>query len=251
MSLIFALILGVVQGVTEFLPISSSGHLILAQKLLGLTPDLFTATALHLGTLAAVVVFYRKQLKEIIRRPFCKKTALIVISALPTAAMGLAAKVFLPSWLDGAILPIGFALTFVLLLTCDLFSPKPQFDLLTLKPRKALVAGIAQGISVLPGLSRSGATVCALKMMGVKNEAAVEMSFLMSVPVILGSVLLSLPDMPQLASVNWLAFLLGMAASAVTGYFSLGFLKKMTAGGNLSRFALYAALPLLLSCVIF
>ncbi len=250
MSIIIALILGLIQGLTEFLPVSSSGHLILAQKLFGLQPDLFTNVALHCGTLFAVIIFYKKEIWQLIKRPFSKKGILVILATLPTVALALIAKFLVPEWLDGLLLPIGFALTFVLLIWSDLIG-KQKDNLLTMKKSTAVIAGVVQGISVLPGLSRSGSTVCAMKMLGVKNSAAVEMSFLMSIPVIIGSILfMSVDVVANSAPVDWLAVSIGMTVSGVVGYFSLKFLKAVAEKGNLSKFAYYMIFPLLLSCVL-
>ena len=250
MSIIIALVLGLIQGLTEFLPVSSSGHLILAQKLFGIEPDLFTNVALHCGTLFAVIIFYKKEVWQLIKHPFSKKGVLVILATLPTVALALAAKFFAEDWLNGMLLPIGFALTLVLLLWSDMIG-KQRYNLLTTKKRTAVIAGVVQGISVLPGLSRSGSTVCAMKMLGVKNSAAVEMSFLMSIPVIIGSIIfMSFDVVATSAQVDWLAVTVGMAVSGVVGYFSLKFLKAVAEKGNLSKFAYYMIFPFLLSCVL-
>lgn len=251
MSVIIALSLGIIQGLTEFLPVSSSGHLILAQKLFGVAPDLFTNVAMHFGTLIAVVIFYKKQVWSLVRHPFCKKSLLVILATLPTVVLGVLAKLFAPDALDGLLLPLGFALTIVLLMWSD-FVGKPRDNLLTMKKSSAVIAGVVQGISVLPGLSRSGSTICAMKMLGLKNGAAVEMSFLMSIPVILGSIVFMAADVVvSQAAVDWLAVGVGMLTSGIVGYLSLGFLKRVAEKGGFSKFAYYMIFPFLLSCVIF
>lgn len=250
MSVIVVVVLGLIQGLTEFLPVSSSGHLILAQKLFGIEPDLFTNVALHCGTLIAVIVFYKKELWHLIKRPFCKKGILIIFATLPTVCLALLAKFFAEDALDGLLLPIGFAMTFVLLLWSDVIG-KQKDNLMTMKKRTAFFAGVVQGISVLPGLSRSGSTVCSMKMLGLKNSAAVELSFLMSIPVIIGSILfMSFEIVVTKAPVDWLAVSIGITVSGVVGYFSLKFLKLVAEKGNLSKFAYYMIFPFLLSCVV-
>ena len=250
MSVFCSFILGIVQGLTEFLPISSSGHLILAQKLFGLEPDLFLNVAMHFGTLIAVVIFYKKQLWKITKHPFCKKAKLIYISTLPTVVLGIVAKLFIPSVLDGLLLPIGFALTFVLLLTSQ-YSKKQQHNLLTLPYKTAFWCGVAQGIAVLPGLSRSGTTICFLKHSGTKGTSATELSFLMSIPVILGSIVLMIPDvLMQKVVIHVMPLVVGMTSSFVFGYISLGFLHKIAKTSSFEKFAPYMILPFLLSCLL-
>ncbi|MBE5748370.1 MAG: undecaprenyl-diphosphate phosphatase [Clostridiales bacterium] len=250
MTVFCAFVLGIVQGLTEFLPVSSSGHLILTQKLFGLQPDLFLNVAMHFGTLAAVVVFYKKQLWQMLKHPFCKKAKLVYIATLPTVVIGFLAKIFLPSALDGVLLPLGFALTFVLLLTSQ-FAKKQKHNLLTTKYTTGFLCGIVQGIAVLPGLSRSGATICFLKFCKTKNKDATELSFLMSIPVILGSiVLLGFDVMQTQTAVDIFPVLAGMATSFVFGFLSLGILNKISQSGNFAKFATYMVFPFLLSCII-
>ena len=251
MSVFCSFILGIVQGLTEFLPISSSGHLVLAQKLFGLEPDLFLTVALHFGTLIAVCIFYKNQLWQIAKHPFCKKAKLVYLATLPTAMLGVLAKLFLPDILDGLLLPLGFALTFVLLITSSL-AKKQQHNLITMPYKTAFWCGIAQGIAVLPGLSRSGTTICFLKWRGTKGTSATELSFLMSIPVILGSIVLLLPDVLSTStSIHVLPLVVGTATSFVFGYLSLGFLHKIAKTSSFEKFAPYMVFPFLLSCVIF
>ena len=226
MSVFCSFVLGIVQGLTEFLPISSSGHLILTQKLFGLEPDLFLNVAMHFGTLVAVVIFYKKQVWQIVKHPFCKKAKL-----------------------DGILLPLGFALTFVLLFASQ-FAKKQKHNLLTTSYKTGFLCGVVQGIAVLPGLSRSGATICFLKHRGTKNNHATELSFLMSIPVILGSIVLLGFDVANTqTTVDVVALLVGMATSFVFGYLSLGILNKIANSGSFDRFAPYMVFPFLLSCV--
>ncbi|MBQ9715091.1 MAG: undecaprenyl-diphosphate phosphatase [Clostridia bacterium] len=249
MSVFCSFVLGVVQGLTEFLPVSSSGHLILVQKLFGLSPDLFLNVSLHFGTLVAVLLFYKKQVWQLLTHPFCKKAKLVYLATIPTVAIGLLAKLFLPSLLDGLLLPVGFALTFGLLCTSQ-FATKQKHNLLTTKYKTALLCGVVQGIAVLPGLSRSGATICLLKWCGTKNDSATELSFLMSIPVILGSIVLTLPDVLSTnATVDIPAVAVGVVTSFVFGFLSLGLLKKISQKGEFAKFAPYMVLPFLLSCV--
>lgn len=249
MSVFYSFILGVVQGLTEFLPVSSSGHLILAQKLFGLQPDLFLNVAMHFGTLVAVVIFYKKQLWQILKHPFCKKAKLVYLATLPTVVVGFLAKIFLSSALDGVLLPLGFAMTFVLLLTSN-NAKKQKHSLLATRYKTGFLCGVVQGIAVLPGLSRSGATICFLKHCKIKTKDATELSFLMSIPVIAGSIVLLGFDVVQTqTAVDVVALLVGMASSFVFGYFSLGVLNKIATSGDFAKFAPYMIFPFLLSCV--
>lgn len=251
MSIFCSFLFGIVQGLTEFLPISSSGHLVLTQKLFGIEPDLFSTVAVHCGTLVAVVIFYKKQVWQIAKKPLCKKSRLVLVATLPTVVIGFVVKLFLPQILDGVLLPIGFALTFVLLITSNC-TKKQQHNLLTLPYKTAFWCGVAQGIAVLPGLSRSGTTICFLKHSGTKNTSATELSFLMSIPVILGSIVLLLPDVVSSgAKIDFLPIVISTATSFVFGYLSLGLLTKIAKTNNFNKFAPYMLFPFLLSCIIF
>ena len=175
------IILGVIQGATEFLPVSSSGHLLLAYRIMGLPDDLSFTLSLHLSTLAAVLVAMRKQILPLIKRPFCKQTGMILLSSLPTAI--IAATVYFFRIDLSPFLGIGFALTALLLLfSCE--KGKSEVG-----AKQAVFIGITQGLAVMPGLSRSGSTISVAKMLGVEHEKAVTYSFLLSVPVIVGSFL--------------------------------------------------------------
>ena len=249
MPIIISVCLGVVQGLTEFLPVSSSGHLVLAQKLFGSEPDLFTNVALHCGTLLAVLIFYRKQIAALIKKPFGAGGVWLITATIPTVVIAVAVKFLLPDALGDALLPVGFAITVFLLLTSEFFRRKKPAP-----PRavNALAAGLAQGVSVLPGLSRSGATICAMRMAGMDGKKAVELSFLMSVPVIIGSIIFMCFDVSvSAAPVDFVSLAAGTLASGATGYFALKFLKKIADGGSLSAFGYYTLFPFLLSCVIY
>lgn len=185
MSFLDAILFGLVQGLTEFLPVSSSGHLILAGRILGYAPSVAFELTAHLGTLAAVLVVYRKTLWDLIRHPLCRKMRLLAVSTVFTVLVILLCKDFFFSLNDGRLLSLGFMLTAVLLIVSPHLPRVKSFSYLG-----AAVVGISQGFAAMPGLSRSGTTVSAAHLMGHDDPA--EFSFLISIPVIVGSSIVEL-----------------------------------------------------------
>ena len=157
-EIIKSIFLGILQGLTEFLPVSSSGHLVLAEKLGLGEASLFFNVTLHLGTLGAVFVVYRKKIFEIIKAPRNNKLWLYVLASVPTAALGLVFKKLLPELLIGKYLPLRFMITAVVLATGELVRNN---KITGLTAKNAFLTGVAQGLAVFPGISRSGSTITA------------------------------------------------------------------------------------------
>ena len=259
--LVMAVILGVIQGLSEFLPISSSGHLILAQAFFGLEePELAFDITLHLGTLSAVFIFYRQALGRLFRelrflpgalarparlralyeeRPDFRFGLLIVAGSLPTAILGLLLKDLVTTRL-GTVPAVGLALlaTGVMLAAIGRRGEAGREGLLL---RDALVIGAVQGLAVIPGLSRSGWTIGAGLGLGLERETAARYSFLLSVPAILGAALLELRGgLNDLGLISRFApgdFLAGFLAAALCGCLALAFLTRLLKTGRLSAFA--------------
>ncbi len=178
------LILGLVQGLTEFLPVSSSGHLVLLETLGVGEPDLTTNLLLHLATLAAITVCYRKRILYLIKHPTDDRVKLILIASVPTGLMAAAIRYLLPQ--NNEWLPVCFLTTSVILLLPKITNPKQRAfeEKIALK---GVIVGVCQGIACINGISRSGTTVTALKMCGYNDEDSAEISFLLAIPVILAS----------------------------------------------------------------
>lgn len=185
MSFLDAILFGLVQGLTEFLPVSSSGHLILAGRILGYAPSVAFELTAHLGTLLAVIVLYRKTIWNLLRHPFSRPMRLLAVSTVCTVIVILLCKDFFFSLNDGRLLSLGFMLTAVLLIVSPQLPHVKQFSYLG-----AAVVGISQGFAAMPGLSRSGTTVSTAQLMG--HEQPAEYSFLISIPVIIGSSIVEL-----------------------------------------------------------
>jgi undecaprenyl-diphosphatase len=268
-----AIILGIVQGLTEFLPVSSSGHLVLFQKMFGLKQaELFFDIGAHLGTLAAVIVVFRREIKKILvalvqlisaagsketllqkaeSDPQLKMVLLIVIGSIPTAILGfLFAAIADPLFASGIITGLMLIVTGLLLwLTRRTKAGVEQTpgDRLTLK--KAFIIGSVQGLAIIPGLSRSGSTISTGLLLDVDREAAARYSFLLSIPAIIGAGALGLKDGLSQTDPAFRAVLLGALTAAVVGYAALKALLQVVKKGRLHVFAPYCWLVGILAII--
>ncbi|MDP2234554.1 MAG: undecaprenyl-diphosphate phosphatase, partial [Actinomycetota bacterium] len=233
MEILQAVLLGIIQGISEFLPISSSGHLRVFQELFGLTDEfgLVFDTWLHVATLAAVVVYFRTDLFNMVRSAFSsdpersgdKRLAwLVVVATIPTGLIGLAGGDFFET-ADILYVGIAFLITATALTLADLLSRRSVHEASRLGWGRAILVGVAQGIAVMPGISRAGATMAAGLGLGLDREQAARFSFLLSGPIILLAgarqgvdIILTGESGPELASI-----LVGSAAAAITGYFAI------------------------------
>ncbi len=247
-----ALVLGAFQGIAEFLPISSSGHLLVFKRLIGLddVPLLFDVT-LHVATLLSVVVVFRARLAEIfaaIRRWLVRKPAsddgAILSIVLPgfvatcaTAVIGLGISKFLPEFGPLAT-SVCFIVTAGILVATNFF--RGSRDYAKLGPAGGLLVGIAQGVGVLPGISRSGITIAGGLAAGLDRDRAGEFAFLLSIPAILGALLLDLKDLDTLAgAVGFGQLAIASLAAFVVGIVALSLLIPLVKKGKLAWFALY------------
>lgn len=241
MNILSALLLGLIQGLCEFLPVSSSGHLVLFQNILGINEGaLFFDTMLHVGTLAAVVAVYYKRLWELIKKPFQKKVYLLVLSTLVTAVIAFLFKDTFDSAFEGKFLGIGFLLTAVILTLNEKLS-RGKKDIDQMKYTESLGVGLMQGVAIFPGVSRSGSTIAGARFFGLSKEAAAEYSFILSIPAILGSLVLQIPDVAAegLQGTDWGCVIIGTLAAAVSGYFAIRWMLKLITKKSLKGFAIY------------
>ena len=262
MSIISAVLYGILQGLTEFLPVSSSGHLALIQNIFGAedmeSTYLSFTVLLHLGTLAAVIAVYYKDVWEIIKgffsllgKLFTGRTKekllpgerlflMLLVATLPLVPgaliSGKVEALSRISWLIGAFL----ILNGVMLWLSDKLSVR-RFALEDMKPRHALFIGCIQLIGIMPGISRSGSTITGGLFAGLDRKDAVKFSFLLSVPAILGANVLELPKLinDPLFSENALPYLCGVAAAALSGFAAIRLLQYIAGSKKLSVFSLY------------
>lgn len=251
MSIIEAALLGLLQGLGEFLPISSSGHLLLGRMLLGLTIDESPAykmldILLHVGTLIPVIIVFWKDWWAILKNPFKSKTLLLLfIASMPTLVVKFIFDDFIDSCDTGWFLGVSFLMTAVFLLVAEYVSGKNQHK--TDKPGffHAIVMGCMQGIALLPGVSRSGSTLAGGLLSGLDRKNAAKFSFMMSAPAIAGALLLEGKDAIENGWINHLAVIptiVGVIVAAVVGYLTIRFMLKLITKVSLNWFALYVAI---------
>lgn len=252
-------ILGIIQGLTEFLPVSSSGHLVIAQNLLNISaPGVVLELVLHLGTLLSVVIvfwqdvmgllqgFFSLLLNPKLKKPVAKElltyrrlVPLLIIGLIPTALFGLFLEPIFEH-LFSSTLAVAFALLLtgvVLFLISRLASGRR--DLAQLTALDALTVGIAQGCAIVPGLSRSGMTISSALGRGLNRDAATRFSFLISIPTIGGAALLKIKDIISFGSQQWGSLWLGFIVAAITGVAAIKILVRLLKQGRLQVFAYY------------
>ncbi len=272
-----AMVLGVVQGVTEFLPISSSGHLVLFQNLFGMKePMMAFDIALHGGTLLAILAFFRRDILDILKdfvgsvqRAVSKKPAsavssqppyeggrasscpaggpphrglwvCILITLVPTGILAVCFKhLFETAFANLIFVAVAWFVMGLLLILSPRFS-KGQRDLSVVHYGDAFWIGLVQGIALLPGVSRSGSTILAGMFLGIKKEDAAKFSFLISIPAVVGAIVMDLKDGIQYFSAHTAVVLAGFLAAAITGYFVIRWLMGLIRHGRFFLFGYYS-----------
>lgn len=247
-----AIVLGIVQGLTEFLPVSSSGHLEIAKWLLGEdanpTTSLFMTVILHLATALATLVVFRKDVGKIILNLFkgAKEERLfsykILLSMIPAVIIGLSFEDLIEALFDKQIILVGVSLILTGLLL--FWADRPYTHSRPLDYKEALWMGIAQAIAILPGISRSGATIGTALLLKVDRSEAARFSFLMVVPLILGKVskdLLS-GEMTSISSMEGMPLVAGFGAAFLTGWVACKWMIRIVKQAKLRYFAYYCLL---------
>ncbi|HTX61730.1 MAG TPA: undecaprenyl-diphosphatase UppP [Methanobacterium sp.] len=274
MDILQAIIIGIAQGLTEFLPVSSSAHLVFVPQLLGTQSSLAYDTILHIATLVAVVVYFWKdvvqmlwaffssisdilhgEFKNGLKQDNYKKLAwMVIIGTIPAGLAGILFKDFFEG-LFSNIPIVGFFLliTGVLLYTSEMVSRKAihKNNIKEMTLKNSLIIGVAQAFSIAPGISRSGATISTGLYLGLERELAARFSFLLSIPAILGAALVQTKDISSIVDVNTMAVVAGFIAAVVTGYLAIKIVIKLISERDLLIFAYYCwivgALTLILS----
>lgn len=243
MTTLYIIILGIVQGLTEFLPVSSSGHLVLLNKIFKIEGNfILLSVVLHVATLFSVCIVLRKQIWELIKHPFSSEAKKLYVATIPTVIIVLIFKKFFESAFSGAFLPICFMITAVLLFITEMLSKNRQQEK-PLSYKSAIVMGVVQGAAVLPGISRSGSTIASGLLMGEGKEQTTSFSFLMSIPIILASLALEIYEMVKsgagLVGFGIFDMLLGFVFAFVVGIFSIKLMYKAVKDKKLIWFSLY------------
>ena len=248
MDLLSALLLGIVQGLTEFLPVSSSGHLELAKAILGKTaPEegLLLTIVLHTATALSTIIVFRKDILDILKGLLAFKkndswvfAIQIIVSMVPAALVGLFLEDQIALLFDSNLLLVGIAL----LLTGVLlrFADSPLHSSKSLNNTSAFVIGLAQAIAILPGISRSGATIATAVLLGMDREKAARFSFLMVIPLIFGSMLKSILDAGDTPiQIEWPTLIVGFLAALITGILACRWMIALVKRSQLKYFAYY------------
>jgi undecaprenyl-diphosphatase len=242
-----AIVLGVIQGLTEWLPISSTGHLKIAEKALSLTVPVLFDVVLHLGTLAVVIAFFRSDVQKILsalksldfKSDYGKFIPLIVVGTIPTMIMGLAFHPFLENVIQEiSFIAVAFIACGVMLFIAKAGREKAD----EIGFSEAFLIGVAQGVAVIPGLSRSGLTIAVALFLGIRREKAFKFSFLLSIPAVIGALALTFfTESKALAasSLGLAEIAVGTVVAMIVGYFALKLLWKTLAKGKFHLFAFY------------
>ena len=246
-QLIETIVLGIVQGITEWLPISSTGHLKLVEHFFGLEVPILFDVILHIGTLIVVFAFFRRDVGKILsalahldfQTEYGKMTPLIIVGVTPTMLIGIVFGRLIEETFQ-SILPIAIAFIFCGLILYLSRIAKDKAE--SIGYSTAIIIGIAQGIAIIPGISRSGTTIAVALLLGIRREKAFNFSFLLSIPAILGALSLTVyTEFGELATsgLGWSEILAGLIVAMFVGYFTLKLLWKTITKGKLHLFALY------------
>lgn len=240
------IILAIVQGLTEFLPVSSSGHLVLLNKFFRIQNDfLLLSVILHVATLFSVVWVLRDEVIQILKKPFGPTGKKLIFATIPTIIIVLVFKGIVDKSFDGAFLPFCFMLTAVLIVVSEILNKKNSSKDKQITKKTAIIMGIAQGIAVLPGISRSGATICSGLMLGKDRKEVAHFSFLMSIPIICASLIFEVYEYivaGQALTLLWYEILIGFVVALITGVIAVKFMLKLIEKHSLIWFSVYLAI---------
>ena len=260
MDILQGIIIGIVQGLTEFLPISSSAHLVFIQNILGVKSSLAFDTFLHLGSLLAVLWFFRGDIIQMLRSwwlsvgdilqgrfkegfdedPYKRLAWYVILGTVPVAVVGLLFEDAVDALFAGALyVPAFFLFVTGTILYLSQRMASGEINFRTISKKEALFMGLGQACAVLPGLSRSGTTIAAGLVIGLDKEFAAKFSFILSIPAILGAFLLQLKDIGSSLDVNFLPVILGFLAAFISGYIAIKCMLELIQKKNLDIFAYY------------
>ena len=261
MDILQAILLGIIQGITEWLPVSSSGHLVIAQEFMGIESPLFFDAMVHLGTLVVVVYVFRKEvidvikaffeifkdlrsgvpLKESMKEEQHHMAVLIIIGTIPTAVIGLVFRDPLES-LYSNLLVVGIALlgTGCYLYFTQFVKPLNGKGIKEMTAKEALIIGTMQGVAIIPGVSRSGSTISTGIFVGLNKEVATRYSFLLFIPAILGAAILQTHAVISNGEeIDWIPTLIGTVTAMLVGYMAIQLLLKIIQKSKLHLFSYY------------
>lgn len=255
MSLLSAIILGIIQGLTEFIPVSSSGHLVLAQTFWNVQSEqsITFEVFIHLGTLLAVVIYFHRQLWELIRSLFCwgrnlqsesnrQNRTLILYLIYATLTTGLFYLIFedrlKSAYQNPMLVALLIGITGLVIFISD-YVKNTSIPASNLGFFKAVIIGLAQGCAILPGISRSGSTIATSLFMGMRRKDIAHFSFILSIPAILGANVSEFSKLKSLDATELHVYIAGFIAAFISGYIVIAFLIRLIQTGQLKYFAFY------------
>ena len=260
MDIFQGIIIGIVQGLTEFLPVSSSAHLVFIQNLLGVESSLAFDTFLHLGTLIAVLWFFRYDIYKMLQSwvlsildilhgrfregfyedPYKRLAWYVILATIPVGIVGLLFEDSVDSLFSGALyVPAFFLFVTGTILYLSQRLPSGNVNYNNISKKEAIFMGLGQACAILPGLSRSGTTIAAGLTIGLNKEFAAKFSFILSIPAIFGAFILQLKDIGSAMDVNFLPIFLGFIAAIVAGYMAIKWMLDLIQNRSLDIFAYY------------
>lgn len=260
MDIFQGIIIGIVQGLTEFLPVSSSAHLVFIQNILGVESSLAFDTFLHLGSLLAVLWFFRGDIYRMLKSwwlslrdisqhrfkeglyedPYKRLAWYVILATVPVAIVGFLLEDSVDALFAGALYVPAFFLFVtgtILYISQRMASGEINFN--TIGKKEALFMGLGQACAILPGLSRSGTTIAAGLTIGLDKEFAAKFSFILSIPAIFGAFILQLKDIGSALDVNFVPVILGFVAAFIAGYMAIRWMLELIQKKNLDIFAYY------------
>ena len=249
-----AFILGIMQGLTEFIPISSSGHLVLAQYILGVeTPGSLLEVVLHMGTLVAILIYFYDDITQLLQSIIKNSenareyTIYLIIATIPIISAGVLFRDIIETTFTVSIVKWMLMITGLVVGSTYFFQNRPRRELVMIT---ALCIGFAQVFALLPGISRSGMTISVALIMGIQHEKAAKFAFFMAIPVLFGAGLLQLFTVDAQANLSLLPLIIGFISSAVTGYLVINWLLAVISRGKFYLFSLYCFVVSLLAITI-
>lgn len=260
--MIYLIVLSVIQGLTEFLPISSSGHLLLFYDILNIAESRLLSILLHIATLLSVVIYYRKDIWNLIKNPLCKTNKKIVLTTIITCSIVLILKPLIDATFNVNYLSIFFVVTAVLLIISDYVNSKNMSKTnnivsnriinnnnicdLNISYKNAILIGITQAIACIPGISRSGSTIAIARILGVGNDAT-KYSFLISMPIIIASLIMEVFSGGSIGEFSTLNISISMIICFVVGLLSI---KLMTSLVNKNKLIYFSYYLMILSAIL-
>jgi len=254
MSYLEAIFLGIIQGFTEFLPISSSGHLVIAQHFMSIhQKGVLLEIVLHMGTLVAILIYYWDDLIELIKNTFSENTAMqvylsyLVVATIPIICIGLISNNFIESMFSPSYVFI-FLLINGFILASTYFSLNRSIKQFTLFI--ACIIGLFQIFALLPGISRSGITISTAMLLGIKHDQATKFSFFLAIPVLLGAGIFQLFNVESFREIEILPLIIGFLFAAITGYYVINWLVSVITNGKFYLFSIYCVSISILSYIL-